>query len=136
MKTFAAVFVLATLPVAAGAAGWTKTETRGVELNTLSTPELSLGIVCDPHNAYGGTKNYVLAELKGKDINGNVTLQADDQTASLLFEAGTAFKDSNEPEQWTKGLAILGNEAGFTFSHQGRALKVTPGTPLTHGCKS
>lgn len=136
MKVFVAAFVLAALPVAAVAAGWTKTETRGVELNTLSTPELSLKIVCDPHNAYSGTQNYVLAELKGKDINGNVTLQADNQTASLVFDAGTAFKDSNEPEQWTNGLAILGSKAGFTFSHQGHALKVTPGTPLTHGCKS
>ena len=136
MKVFVAAFVLATLPVAAVAAGWTKTETRGVELNTLSTPELTLRIVCDPANAYGDAQNYVLADLEGTAVNGTVTIEADNRTASLVFEAGTAFKNSVEPEQWTKGLAILGSEAGFTFSNEGHAMKITPSTSLAHSCKS
>lgn len=136
MKMIAIASILATLPVAASATGWTKTDTRGVELHSLITPEVSLKIVCDPLGAYGEAQNYVLAEIEGKPINGKVTLQSESESVALTFEAGTAFKASIEPGQWAKGLAILGSRAGFTFSHDGAAMKIVPSTPLTHGCKS
>ena len=136
MKRLMASLILLSVPATASAAGWTSSESRGVELHTLTTSEVSVRLICDPHGSYDENQNYIQVEARGGPVNGAVTFSAEGKSVDLSFIEGTAFEADTTDSDWLNVLQILSTDDEFTLTTGKQGWKVRPGAKLSHGCNS
>lgn len=134
MKVHAAALAIM-LPAAAQAAVWSSGTDRGVPFYSLNSQGLSLTIACDPDDVYQPPQNYIQLSVSGRPVDGSATISSGNNSVTLPFEAGTAFKEAVSPEAWEKAITILGARPEFVFEDQKIAVKIEPSYQLTSDCK-